>query len=355
MSVVRTKKVLNRQLVTRPGLFSKMVVNLTASLFCILFLMPVFSFSQIKVGVKNDMFSVVFPTEQDGWASGRWGTMLNTKDGGQTWGSQKTGVDYTLNSVHFVDTENGWAVGDEGTIVHTSNGGKTWEVQKSPVKTFLMGVHFVDTKTGWIVTEKTTILYTSDSGKNWTIQFQAGDYILKDISFCDSLNGWVVGEFGFTYNTKDGGKTWVHQAGFFGFSQKTFDMVGGNFLFDVVAVDPMTAWAVGIDGYVTKTSDGGKTWQHVINNNIPKAHLFGVVATNEGKVFFAGNGCLIASYDNGENFSSPIIKPHIKYGWLYGITKRGTKGFVAVGKQSWIFLSDNDGRSLEKIDVETGN
>ncbi|MBI5439937.1 MAG: hypothetical protein HY900_01865, partial [Deltaproteobacteria bacterium] len=83
--------------------------------------------------IQDDLFSVSFPTASQGWAVGRWGTVLHTADGGTTWEKQKTGVDDTLASVSFVDAQNGWAVGDRGTILHTANGGKTWEKQKSPV------------------------------------------------------------------------------------------------------------------------------------------------------------------------------------------------------------------------------
>ena len=64
--------------------------------------------------LTDDLFSVSFANAKDGWAAGRWGTVLHTADGGQTWEKQKTGVDFTLSSVSFVDPQNGWAVGDEG-------------------------------------------------------------------------------------------------------------------------------------------------------------------------------------------------------------------------------------------------
>ncbi|MBI5014813.1 MAG: hypothetical protein HZB55_04900 [Deltaproteobacteria bacterium] len=293
----------------------------------------------------DDLFAVDFADERAGWASGRWGTVLHTADGGTTWEKQKTGVDYTLSSVSFVDATNGWAVGDEGTILHTSDGGRTWERQKSPVPYFLMGVQFVTKDKGWIVTERTHILHTEDGGKTWGVQFQDQDFILKALSFCDDQNGWAVGEYGYIYHTSDGGKTWVHQAGEFGFSEETGDVVGGSILFDVSAVNPKTAWAVGIEGYVVKTVDGGKTWQKQMTG-VPKTHLFGVTAGGQG-VLIAGDATLLRTVDGGATWQDVSVEPTIKYGWLYRVRSRGKEGYVAVGQAGWIYRADAQARTWQ--------
>lgn len=290
--------------------------------------------------LQNDLFSVTFPTENDGWVCGRWGTVLHTTDGGKTWVRQQTGTDYTLSSIHFVDAKNGWAVGDEGIIIHTKDGGKTWVKQKSPVSYFLMGVHFANTQNGWIVTERTTILHTKDGGKTWKKQFSDLDYILKSVSFCDDRNGWAVGEYGFIYHTSDGGLTWKHQAGEFGISQETGELVGGNFLFGVFAESPQKAWAVGIDGYVTRTTDGGKTWNQV-KVPVPKVNLYSVVSHKTGIIAIGGDGIFIWSRDGGATWKSPELKPSFKYGWIYGVALRGTAHLAAVGLDGAIYLSDS--------------
>ncbi len=41
------------------------------------------------------------------------------------WTSQNSGVATTLNDVFFADNQNGWAVGEEGAIVNTNDGGET--------------------------------------------------------------------------------------------------------------------------------------------------------------------------------------------------------------------------------------
>jgi photosystem II stability/assembly factor-like uncharacterized protein len=293
--------------------------------------------------LQNDLFSVSFPTLQEGWTCGHHGTVLHTADGGESWSRQKSGTDFTLASIFFVDPENGWAVGDGGTILRTSDGGGNWQAQESPVPYFLMDVWFGDAKTGWIVTERTTILHTTDGGENWSIQFSDGDFILKALSFVDSKNGWAAGEFGYIYHTSDGGQTWEQQAGMFDLSEETGEMVGGNFLFDLVAINPQEAWVVGIDGYVARTADGGLNWQPV--QGTPRTHLFGVYAGEEGRIIVAGDATLIETADNGKSWKELPTVPPIRYGWLYRLGSRGKDGLVAVGMNGWIYL-DAPGEEL---------
>jgi photosystem II stability/assembly factor-like uncharacterized protein len=330
---------------------------------------------------RDDLFSVTFPTEGDGWACGRRGTILHTSDGGVTWDRQKSDTKYTLTSICFVDSLHGWAVGDGATILHTEDGGHNWVKQESAAyykedltpeylrsrefsdmgKTwmqmehaepfFLMGVCFVDQQRGWIVTERTTILYTEDGGKTWQTQFTAGDFILVSVSFCDESNGWAVGEFGHIYHTADGGRNWQKQAGEYYLSEETDLIVGKNFLFGVFAVNPRTAWVVGIDGYMARTIDGGKNWEEM-EVGVPKTHLFGIASDRRGSVLIGGNNLLMTSSDSGESFKAVKAEPPVTYGWISYIAPRGEKGFVAVGRQGWIYLSDPEGRVWQRAESE---
>ncbi len=305
--------------------------------------------AQPNAWLAHDLFSVSFPTESDGWVCGRWGTILHTSDGGATWTPQDSGTDYTLSSIFFIDSQKGWAIGDGGTIISTQNAGDSWVRLECPVDSFLMGLHFTDARTGWIVTEWTTILHTKDGGITWETQHTGEDFILKSISFCNAQTGWAVGEYGYIYHTKDGGRTWIQQAGEFGFSEDGSEIIGGNFLFHVVAIDPMTAWVAGIDGYVARTFDSGETWQR-ISGDFPKTQLFTIESDRNGSFLIGGKATMLASSNGGTSFSTCRMKPEITYGWIYGICRRGQKGYVAVGRKGWIYLSDPEGLTWHRVD-----
>jgi photosystem II stability/assembly factor-like uncharacterized protein len=292
--------------------------------------------------IYDDLFTVSFPNQNDGWASGRWGCILHTADGGKTWVRQNTGTDLTLTSVFFLDKLQGWAVGEEGIIIHTADGGKTWTKQTSPAPNFHMAVKFVTPEVGYIVSENTNIYFTTDGGKTWGPRFQDKNFILKSLSFCDRDNGWAVGEYGFIYHTHDGGLTWQQQGGSFGYSEQTGDVEAGTFLFQVSAVDAKTAWASGIEGYLIKTTDGGKTWQEVkeVKTKVGRVPLFSVMADKRGAVLIAGEGVILYSPDNGKTWQNPTVNPPVTYSWMYGVGTRGDAGFVAVGAGGVIYLSE---------------
>ena len=297
--------------------------------------------------VPSDLFSVTFVNGKEGWSCGRWGTIIHTSDGGRSWNYQKSTTDYTLSSIFFADSHHGWAVGDDGTIVHTEDGGETWTKQDSPAPVFLMAVTFVSPRKGWAVGERTTILHTEDGGKTWAVQFSGEDFILRALSFADEMNGWAVGEYGFIYNTKNGGKTWSKQAGSFELSVETGQVLGGNYLFGVSAMGKNTAWAVGIEGHVVRTTNGGQAWQTVAVNT--KTHLFAVAADSSGRVLIAGKGLLSASLDRGTTWQQADLTPPVTYSWIQSLAPRGQAGFAAVGGKGFVYLADKKGLIWHRV------
>ena len=311
-------------------------------LCCAVLLLPVSSSAQPEFESHDTLFAVSFPTEKDGWACGRFGTIMHTSDGGQTWSRQNSGTTFTLSGICFTDAKNGWAVGNAGTILHTSDGGETWEKQKSPVDYFHMDVTFFDGNKGFIASERTHILATKDGGKSWTVQYSDEDYILKAISFCDEVHGWAVGEAGYTYRTADGGRTWEKQAGLYDMDEYGF-IVSDPTLFDVVAVDPQTAWAVGIQGVARRTGDGGATWERV-DIGAGKAHLYTVSRLATGGLMVAGKGLCLVSENGGKAWQEPSFEPKIDYSWLYDIGNAGPGSMlVCCGDEGAIFRKASGG------------
>jgi photosystem II stability/assembly factor-like uncharacterized protein len=87
--------------------------------------------------------------------------------------------------------------------------------------------------------------------QNWhSIEPRVTDETLFSISFCDSMHGWAVGENGIVLHSNDGGSRWeLQQSGV------------TDTLLDISFGDSLNGMAVGNNSVMLKTEDDGKTWQ----------------------------------------------------------------------------------------------
>jgi photosystem II stability/assembly factor-like uncharacterized protein len=256
---------------------------------------------------------------------GYGGKILVTTDGGKTWQAKSSGTDLALYNVKFVDDQDGWVCGQGGLILHTTDGGETWHKQESGITQPIFAVSFVDKTHGWAVSEQATYLRTTSGGESWeTGRIEASvegvseeatlalvDPVLYDIFFIDEKTGWMVGEFGKIYHTTDGGMNWEEQ-------QKTLvgqagidDALNLPALFGVRFTDVANGMAVGIEGKIVKTSDGGKTWAFTaedvsvfFTDPFYDLHLFG-----DNRGWIVGAAGRILQSQNGEWKSVTLGRP----------------------------------------------
>ena len=212
---------------------------------------------QVK-GVRTELRGVHCPGRDVGIVVGRFGTILRTEDGGNTWSSQYCGTYEDLDGTWFTSRITGWVVGQFAGVIKTMDGGKTW--RKLDVKPNQFGaVIFFDEMNG-LLGGVNTILRTKDGGETWqesevsiSNEFIAGNYIIRRFSFCDPKNGFaiamgspVVGSPCQILRTRDGGKTWKSQ------NSDTPDLLSGIF-----CINPQMAVAVGEEGAIFRTTNGG--------------------------------------------------------------------------------------------------
>lgn len=188
------------------------------------------------------------------WAVGANGTVLRTRDGGGTWEIQDSGTAEHLKGISAADINNAWAVGDNGSCIHTTDGGQTWSSQQVTSRTIL-GVAAVSSDSCWVTSRWGEIFKTYDRGSTWVQQGSPVDNPLTDISAVDNSFAWAVGFPGFDendgiiLNTRADGFDWHRQPG----ATRNLNGVSG--------VDRKTAWAVGNNGQILKTMNGGVTYQ----------------------------------------------------------------------------------------------
>lgn len=251
---------------------------------------------------------VYFLDENYGWISGgsnSEGNIYSTTDGGSTWTKTTFPGTEELESIFFIDELNGWAVGDKGVIVHTTNGGEEWVYQNSGTDSYLSSVFFVDENKGWITYSTSAgdpptdyvgyLLYTSDGGNNWSIQKEVEDYSFKDVFFIDENYGWVAcynfSSLSDIFLTTNGGASW-----------ETRDLnTRWAFFYEVHFIDQNTGWLVGESGSILKSTNGGNNW--LVQHEYEVDNLYSCFAVDESKVYAVGRrGKILYTSNSGDNW-----------------------------------------------------
>ena len=238
---------------------------------------------QQNPSTKEALNGSKFINPQKGWIVGTHGLILTTADGGSSWQEQTSGTERHLSAVTFVDELRGWAVGEASTILHTTDGGQTWgkqgvfqgfEGNAFPSDDIhLHKVFCLNAEKGWAVgwtflteikganrniseTRRVgVILGTSNGGNTWHLQHAETSELVGEIRslwfLTDSL-GWAVGDNGKVLRTSDGGLHWVE-----------LSKIPNVYLSDVFFADLDRGWVLansGPQGQIFMTIDGGRTW-----------------------------------------------------------------------------------------------
>ena len=221
-----------------------------------------------------------------------------TNDGGNSWTpASDVGVE-NINDVHAYSTSTVYAVGDKGTFLKTIDGGNNWTFSSTGTNENLIGVYFKTTSNGLAFTTSGNILKTTDGGTNWTNTTTGLQNIntLEEIYFKDDFNGFAVGTQsgrGAIYTTTNGGTSWTKANQF-----------SGTDLTDVQMLNDDDGFAIGENGLLLKTVDGGLNWDQVEtknqSNKFTRIHFAseakGIVLDEDGKMWY--------TYDGGVNWEA---------------------------------------------------
>jgi photosystem II stability/assembly factor-like uncharacterized protein len=209
------------------------------------------SYSSGDGGGLSDAY---FLDANTGWAVGDGGKILATQDGGATWAPQDTPTRADLRAVWFINANRGWAVGSEETILSTTNGGHTWRVQNnnpgSPAG--FNAINMVDDRYGWAAGDAGMLVDTENGGQAWIYEDSGTSSDIYAIALTDIQTGWLVGN-GVFRRTIDG------------FEWTAMPLPSGvsNELHGVAFTDALHGVAVGRNGTIVQTSNGGISWKKI--------------------------------------------------------------------------------------------
>ena len=159
----------------------------------------------------------------------------------------------------------------------------------------------------------------SDEGR-WHPVLSGVTSTLLDIDFVDPEHGWAVGQDGTVIATSDGGETWHSQASGFELTIRGVDFI-----------DTQTGWAVGHLGLILHTTDGGQNWSfwgHEAALGLNLIHVrfsspgVGWIVTEQG-------GFTLRTSDGGETWER---QP-------FGSAQARSDAFILDDTHSWVALS----------------
>ena len=294
------------------------------------------------------LLSVTSPDNDHIWIVGFNSTILHSSDGGTSWFPQKSPIEIDLFDVFFLDAHNGWAVGKHGTILRTEDGGQKWIKVEAITNQRLFDVYFVDTQKGWAVGSWGTILHTEDGGKAWEEQGSGEDLIYNGVWFVDDHRGWIVGEYGTIYHTKDGGTKWVKQQ-----CNDIIPVIREDewetptpSLYGVFFQNPDRGWAVGLDGIIIFTEDGGNHWKQL--ESPAKFPLYKVMVIGDSGWAVGSRGVYVSSTDGGNTWI--INKGAIKTSfWLRDLVFSDKLHGWAVGSSGTITSTVDGGKTWKMV------
>ncbi len=108
------------------------------------------------------------------WVAGTSATLAVSADAGATWTVTDLAEDAQLTGIQMVDDSVGYATGEFGLVAVTRDGGTTWTRQPPmPDEFYPYAALFTTPTRGWASGIAGQILQTSDGGQTWTRQTNA--------------------------------------------------------------------------------------------------------------------------------------------------------------------------------------
>lgn len=185
------------------------------------------------------------------------GNCLRSFDGGNTWNTSVTGLIAGTDTLLSCDMYPGkWrVVGSNGLIRESTDNGQTWNPMTSSTAQRMYGVATFDNNIAFAVGDAGVIL--NYDGNNWVQQNTGVSARFWDVAVDESSATPTA------YAVGSGGTIFKYEAGSWG--PRSSGITGG--LFGTAALGNNVVYAVGglTQGLILKTTNGGTTWNTVLN------------------------------------------------------------------------------------------
>jgi photosystem II stability/assembly factor-like uncharacterized protein len=188
-----------------------------------------------------------------------------------------------LMDVWFRNEDQGWASGAYGTLIYTNNGGRdwqdwSWKVDVNADDLHYNGVHGAPDGGLYLASEWGNVFRSRSGGENWEVLETGYDGSFFGVIVSPATGSvFAYGLLGTIYRSTDNGESW----------EELDSMVRAS-LFGAVAGEGGALIFVGLGGQATVTTDDGKSFKPLVQNT--RAGLHGIAPLGEGRFAVAGDG-----------------------------------------------------------------
>lgn len=177
------------------------------------------------------------------------------------------------------------------------------------------------------------LLFSTDEGKNWTPATVSKDRqaLITQVTFAkDGLHGLAVGHEGWILRSEDGGLSW---------SEVAFDEQNGEPLMSAAQLGANTWLAVGAFGRALRSDDDGKTWQsYALPQGVEDKHLNRIIGSDDGShwLIVGERGLVLRSDDSGSSWTQA---PEFYNGSFYNALRLNDGGWMVYGMRGNVYLN----------------
>ena len=251
------------------------------------------TWNQYVYGNPNIWFwGIALVNESTGWIIGYRlsspysNVILKTTNCGENWNEQYSGTGQ-MREIFFINSQTGFASGD--SFYKTTNAGNNWILSSPAGYTSGLALFFWNESTGWIGgngSASYSIINTTNGGVNWITQLPYIGHVY-DFYFSSPLTGFFAGPNGIQ-KTSNGGQNWV-------------SCYYTNYGVSLSFPNNLSGWAtifVGspITGKIIKTTDAGYSW---VIQNLNETRICYVFMLNVNTGWAIGDEGVIYKTTNG--------------------------------------------------------
>jgi len=192
-----------------------------------------------------------------------------------------------------------------------------------------------------VVGERGHVLLSNDRGAHWQQAAVPTRGTLTAVQVIGDDHAWAVGHDGLILHSDDGGFSWSRQRQ----SQEP-----DRPLLDVWFADPRRGIAIGAYGLLLSTENGGRTWWDHLSND-EGAHANAIAEAPDGTLYIAGeSGSILRSDDRGLSWQR-LPSPY--QGSFFGLLALQDSTILVFGLRGHLFRSEDRGISWQRIETGT--